>query len=72
MMTIGAVKKAKSEYRQLLKWLKDYKRLLERPTGEWISTTFLGERSLECNQCGKVDFGVKYYHFCPNCGARMI
>lgn len=44
----------------------------KRPQGEWLSTTFLGECSLECNQCGKADFGVKYYNFCPNCGARMI
>ena len=43
-----------------------------RPKGEWISATLFGEHSLKCNQCGNVAFGVKYYNFCPNCGAKMI
>lgn len=39
--------------------------------GEWISTTLLGQYCLECDQCKRVDFGIKYYNFCPNCGADM-
>lgn len=40
-------KKAKSEYKQLLKWLKDYKRLLEMPKGEYVDISKLRLMTVE-------------------------
>lgn len=42
-----------------------------RPQGEWISKELYGCTCLQCNQCGKADFDIKYDNFCPNCGADM-
>ena len=43
----------------------------ERPHGEWIRTALYGNTCLQCNQCGKADFDIKYDNFCPKCGADM-
>ena len=43
----------------------------ERPQGEWISLKLFRDTYLACNKCRKAVFGVMYYDFCPNCGARM-
>ena len=60
------------EFRQLVKWLKDYKRLLEQEpkTGHWIFHEIEDTlRWYECDQCGAS--AVKKYKFCSNCGTRM-
>ena len=43
----------------------------ERPQGKWVRTALYGQTCLQCNQCGKADFDIKYDKYCPNCGADM-
>ena len=74
---LEAIAEALREERQTLKWLKDYKRLLEslenQKTGHW----FIREGGNVCSNCGDTQF--KYTsldfdwrpHYCPNCGANM-
>lgn len=42
-----------------------------RPHGKWVRTALYGQTCLQCNQCGKADFDIKYDKYCPNCGAKM-
>lgn len=73
----AAIDEAVREERQTLKWLKDYKRLLEslenQKTGHWYeiehsSADFPIYICSECN-CGS---GIsKDFKYCPNCGAKM-
>lgn len=42
-----------------------------RPHGKWVRTALYGQTCLQCNQCGKADFDIKYDKYCPKCGAKM-
>ena len=55
-----------SQHRQLAEWLRDYKRLLD------VADSNVGE-IYECT-CGYGWYKnkVSRFHFCPNCGAKMI
>lgn len=53
-------KKAKSEYKQLLKWLKDYKRLLEMPKSDSISREAL-KKEVESLVSGGAERLKDYY-----------
>lgn len=67
--------------RQLAKWLKDYKRLLEREScedaisrkGKWIR---VDRNKVKCSECEITHLIAQYPHgaidFCPNCGAKMV
>lgn len=46
--------------------------------GEWttIEDDYTGMTALECSECNEEwwfedDPPIKYYHYCPNCGAKM-
>ena len=48
----------------------------DRPMGEWQkayrkTANGVDFRVIECNKCGFADAQMNYYHYCPNCGARM-
>ena len=58
----------KEGYKQAI---RDGKTNFSRPQGKWIKTVMFGEKCLECDQCGKVDFNMRHYKFCPDCGAKM-
>ena len=59
--------KCANEHRQLVEWLKDYKRLLEQEpkTGHWINNH---NGTFECDECGCKHGRSKW---CPDCGAKM-
>ena len=61
----------KAEHEQLLEWLKDYKRLLERPQGEWLTRTEDNGVNYRfyCSCCNREVLLITDY--CPYCGARM-
>ena len=70
--------KCAEEHRQLVEWLKDYKRLLEQAqpkTGHW-RPIYQGDEIIDyrCSECefgntfGKSTHGMNY---CPHCGAKM-
>ena len=59
------------DFRQLVEWLKDYKRLKEQePIGHWI---IMGDRYIKCSECGHITKteSPDIYHFCMVCGAKM-
>ena len=43
----------------------------ERPHGKWIKNKLYGYECLQCEKCGKADFNMRNYKFCPDCGADM-
>ena len=57
--------------------------LRERPQGRWIQTEIIDDDSeygvnddaSECSNCKHIEsshyWTTTYYHYCPNCGARM-
>lgn len=84
---LEAIAEALREERQTLKWLKDYKRLLEAlenqkeitpiRTGKWErkEEQFYGDNYYVCSNCGEsYDIGganINDFKYCPNCGAEM-
>lgn len=70
---LAAMAEALREERQTLKWLKDYKRLLEEAlekqnTGNWIEYK-TDKLNFICSKCHF--FSNKNYKYCPDCGAKM-
>lgn len=63
-----AYSESASKYKQVLDWLKDYKRLLEENTAEWVNGI--------CSHCGAEAYEDNYMRdilttYCHNCGCRM-
>ena len=63
------------EFRQLVEWLKDYKRLKEQEpkTGHWIYIGNGHNGLNKCSECGgerKMFDGLEKY--CASCGCRMV
>ena len=44
----------------------------ERKTGKWIiyTVSMLDGEDCKCSECGKTSC-APYWHYCPNCGAKM-
>lgn len=38
-------------------------------TGKWIMLSPM-KKLFHCSECGQ--WGEKYWHYCPNCGTRMV
>ena len=58
------------EFRQLVKWLEDYKRLLEQePKIGYREYNDIYDHYL-CGNCKTVV--MDYDNYCPNCGAKMV
>ena len=61
------------EFRQLVEWLKDYKRILSKQkVGKWTKTRIRissGDftKGVKCSKCG-YETVVDDFKYCPNCG----